>query len=100
MAKLTLDISMSLDGYVAGPNQTLEQPLGEGVAVGGGADVAQQYLKAGLLAELQLHVVPVLLGDGVRLFANHQADAPGRLECASVVESPTGVTHLSYRVLR
>src|SRR5437867_559643 len=30
MAKLTLDISMSLDGFVAGPNQTLEHPLGEG----------------------------------------------------------------------
>ena len=30
MAKLRLDISVSLDGYVAGPNQTLEEPLGEG----------------------------------------------------------------------
>ena len=30
MTKLTLDLSMSLDGYIAGPNQTLEQPLGEG----------------------------------------------------------------------
>ena len=187
MAKLTLDISMSLDGFIAGPNQTLEEPLGKGgeqlhewalatqswreahgrsggeadvdsevieesigkagatvmgrrmfsggkgpweddpkadawwgddppfhhpvfilthharepvtkqggttftfvtdgiesaleqaraaagdknVAVGGGANVAQQYLKAGLLDELQIHVAPVLLGDGVRLFEN------------------------------
>jgi len=30
MSRLTMEISMSLDGYVAGPNQTLEQPLGEG----------------------------------------------------------------------
>jgi hypothetical protein len=30
MARLTLDISISLDGFVAGPNQTIEQPLGEG----------------------------------------------------------------------
>lgn len=215
MARLTLDISMSLDCFVAGPNQTLEQPLGEGgdrlhewafataifrethglssgetnvdnevveealgsvgatvmgrrmfsggegpweddpnadawwgddppfhhpvfilthharepvtkqggttftfvtdgieaaleqaraaagdkdVAVGGGANVAQQYLNAGLLDELQLHVVPVMLGDGVRLFENHLANAPGDLERTRVIESPTGVTHLKYRV--
>jgi dihydrofolate reductase len=217
MARLILDISMSLDGFVAGPNQTLEEPLGESgerlhewafaaaswreahglaggetnvdsevieeavrntgatvmgrrmfsggegswdddpnadawwgddppfhhpvfilthharepvtkqggttftfvtngieaaleqagaaaadkdVAVGGGAAVAQQYLKAGLLDELQLHVVPVLLGDGVRLFENHVAEAPGELECTRVIESPTGVSHLRYRVVK
>ena len=217
MSKLRLDISISLDGFVAGPNQTLEQPLGEGgeglhewvvavaawrerhglpggetnvdddvvketvasagatvmgrrmfsggegpwesdpnpdawwgddppfhhpvfvlthharepvtkqggttftfvtdgieaaleqaraaagdkdVAIGGGGSVAQQYLKAGLLDEFQLHVVPVLLGDGVRLFENHVAEAPGELECTRVIESPTGVTHLRYRVVK
>jgi dihydrofolate reductase len=215
MAKLTLDISMSLDGFIAGPNQTLEQPLGdwgEGlhewafavkswrerhgliggesnrdsevveesirstgatvmgrrmfsggqgpweddpnadgwwggdppfghpvfilthharepvtkkggttftfvtdgieaaleqargaagdreVAVGGGANVVQQYLRAELLDELQLHVVPVLLGDGVRLFEDHLGTGPRRLERTRVVESPA-VTHLRYRVL-
>src|SRR5829696_9607234 len=209
MASLTLDISISLDGFVAGPNQTLEQPLGEGgerlhewvvalaswrephgmsggetniddevveesrrnvgatvmgrrmfsggegpwdddpnadawwgddppfrhpvfvlthharepvtkqggttftfvtdgieaaleqaraaagdkdVLVGGGGSVAQQYLKAGLLDQLQLHVVPVLLGDGVRLFENHVGDPPGDLELDRSIESPTGVT--------
>ena len=66
------------------------------VGVGGGADVAQQYLKAGLLDELQIHVVPVLLGDGVRLFENHVADPPGALECTRVLESPAGVAHLKY----
>jgi dihydrofolate reductase len=66
------------------------------VAIGGGASVAQQYLKAGVLDEIQLHVVPVLLGGGVRLFEDHLADAPGRLERTRVVESPTGVTHLMY----
>ena len=215
MGKLTLDISMSLDGYIAGPNQTLEEPLGEGgeglhewvfglkswrerhglaggetnvdsevveesirntaatvmgrrmfsggegpwqddpnadawwgddppfhhpvfvlthharepltkqggttftfvtdgiqaaleqaraaagdrdVAVAGGADVAQQYLKAGLLDELQLHLVPVLLGDGVRLL--DLIGAPVRLERTRVIESPTGVTHLRYGVVK
>jgi dihydrofolate reductase len=214
MGKLTLDISMSLDGFVAGPNQTLDQPLGEGgealhewvlpvaswrqshglsggernadsevveevlakngatvmgrrmfsggagpweedpnadawwgddppfhhpvfvlthharepvtkqggttftfvsdgieaaleqaraaagdkdVGVGGGATVAQQYLRAGLLDELQIHLVPVLLGDGVRLFEDHHDPDRGRLECTRVIESPA-VTHLAYRV--
>jgi dihydrofolate reductase len=217
MSKVVLDISMSLDGYVAGPNQTLEQGLGEGgerlhewvvavaawreshnlpggeknvdndvmaetlqrigatvmgrrmfsggegpwesdpnadawwgdeppfhhpvfilthhardpvtkqggttftfvtegvesalaqaraaagekdVAVGGGANVVQQFLKAGLLDELQIHVAPVLLGDGVRLFDNHLSDAPGELVRTRVVESPTGVTHLRYEVVK
>jgi dihydrofolate reductase len=215
MTKLTLDISMSLDGYVAGPNATVEEPLGEGgerlhewavrlaswrevhgrsggekdvddevmkesiaatgavlmgrrmfsggegpweddpvadgwwgdeppfgvpvfvlthharetvtkkggtsytfvtdgieaalerarasagdgnVAIGGGADVVQQYLRAGLLDELQIHVAPVLLGGGVRLFGDLDGDAIG-LEITRVIESPA-VTHLRYRVVK
>jgi dihydrofolate reductase len=70
------------------------------VAVGGGARVAQQYLKAGLLDRLELHLVPVLLGDGVRLFEGHLAQAPGRLEQVSAIESPTEVTHLTYRIAK
>jgi dihydrofolate reductase len=216
MARLTLDISMSLDGFVAGPNQTLDEPLGEGgeqlhewafatrgfreahglsggetnvdsevveesvgktgatvmgrrmfsggegpweddpnadawwgddppfhhpvfvlthharepvtkeggttftfvtngiesaleqalaaagdkdVAVGGGANVAQQYLEAGLLDELQIHLVPVLLGDGVRLFGNHLGSEQPALECTRVIDSPAA-THLRYRVVK
>jgi len=216
MARLTLDISMSLDGFIAGPNQTLEQPLGEGgeglhewafrlaswrephglsggetnvaddevvaetlqatgavvmgrrmfsggkgpwaddpntdawwgdnppfhvpvfvlthhpretvikeggtsftfvtdgieaaleqaraaagdqdVSLAGGADVAQQYLNAGLLDELQIHVAPVFLGGGVRLFDRLGPD-PIELEATRVIESPT-VTHLRYRVVK
>ena len=215
MAKLTFEISMSLDGFVAGPNQTLESPLGDGgeglhdwvtglaawrephglaggtttpdsevleesvrntgatvmgrrmfsggsgpweedpnadgwwgddppfhtpvfilthharepvtkqggttftfvtegieaaleqaraaagdkdVAVGGGASVAQQYLNAGLLDEFQLHVVPVLLGDGVRLF-DRGRDRAVELEATRVIHSPA-VTHLRYRVVK
>ncbi|MEA2455054.1 MAG: hypothetical protein QOI45_1316 [Thermoleophilaceae bacterium] len=217
MTKLTFDISVSLDGFVAGPNQTLEAPLGEGgerlhewalrlkawrephgleggevnadsavmeeglagvgatvmgrrmfsggagpweedpnadawwgdeppfhhpvfvlthharepvvkaggttfnfvtegieyaldaareaagernVVVAGGASVGQQYLAAGLLDEIHLHVVPVLLGGGVRLFDGQLAGAPVGLELTRVLESPTGVTHVSYRVVR
>ena len=67
------------------------------VAIAGGAEAAQQYLSAGLLDELQIHVVPVLLGDGVRLFENHLGAPPAELECTRVIESPA-VTHLRYRV--
>ena len=50
-----------------------------------------------LMDEMQLHLVPILLGDGTRLFDNlSRADV--RLECTRVVEAP-GVTHLTYRVL-
>ena len=216
MARLTLDISMSLDGFIAGPNQTLEQPLGEGgeglhewafrlaswrephglsggetnvaddevvaetlqatgavvmgrrmfsggkgpwaddpnadawwgdnppfhvpvfvlthhpretvikeggtsftfvtdgieaaleqaraaagdqdVSLAGGADVVQQYLNAGLLDDLQIHLAPVFLGGGVRLFDMLGPD-PIELEATRVIESPT-VTHLRYRVVK
>src|SRR5436190_20088333 len=68
------------------------------VAVAGGASIVQQYLKAGLLDEIQLHVVPLLLGDGVRLFDNLASDRPA-LEITRVIDSPA-VTHLRYRVLK
>lgn len=66
------------------------------VAVGGGASVAQQCLKAGLVDEIQVHLVPVLLGGGIRLF-----EGVGRvgLEGMGAVEA-SGVTHLMYRVLK
>ena len=63
----------------------------------GGGDVAGQYLAAGLLDELELHVSPVVLGGGARLFDN-LADAEVRLEQVRAVEGP-GVTHLKYRVV-
>jgi dihydrofolate reductase len=63
----------------------------------GGGQVVQQYLSAGLLDELELHVVPVLLGGGSRLLDN-LGGANVRLEQIRAVEAP-GVTHLKYRVL-
>lgn len=67
------------------------------VCVAGGADVAQQFLNAGLLDELQLHVAPVLLGGGLSLFGS--AGSPVRLERVRVVPS-AHATHLTYRVVR
>jgi dihydrofolate reductase len=84
-----------------GPEAALEQARAAAgdadVAVAGGAEVAQQYLAAELLDEIQLHVVPVLLGAGARLFAGSVPDAPRGLDCNRILESPTGVAHLRYR---
>lgn len=68
------------------------------VLVAGGANVVQQYLRAGLLDEFQIHVAPIFLRGGVRLF---DQVGPGEveLEPTRVVESPA-VTHLRYRVVK
>jgi dihydrofolate reductase len=63
-----------------------------------GASIPQQCLRAGLLDEIQIHLVPVLLGAGVRLF-DHLGSDNVELETIRVVDSP-GVTHLRFRVLR
>jgi dihydrofolate reductase len=68
----------------------------EDVAIGGGASTVQQFLASGLLDELYLHIVPILLGAGERLFAN-VGDI--RMEPIKVVHSPA-VTHVKYRVVR
>jgi dihydrofolate reductase len=68
------------------------------VQVAGGGEAAAQYLRAGLLDEAQLHVAPVLLGTGTRLFENHFDGEPATIERTRVVESPTGVAHLRYRI--
>ena len=69
------------------------------VGIAGGASVAQQYLKAGLIDELQIHLVPLLFGEGVRLFEDHLGPQQVVLECTRVIDSPT-VTHLAYGVMR
>jgi dihydrofolate reductase len=58
-------------------------------------DVAQQLLRDGLVDEIQLHLVPVLLGSGRRLF-DHLGEASHDLELTGVIEAP-GVTHVRYR---
>ena len=65
------------------------------VCVMGGADLGRQYLRAGLLDEISIHLVPVLLGAGTRMFEHLEAE----LVAAEVVQTPA-VTHLRYRVSR
>lgn len=64
------------------------------VTIGGGADVARQYLAAGQIDQFQINLVPILLGGGTRLF-DGGAGAGATLEQALVVETPE-VTHLRY----
>ena len=86
-----------------GPEAALDQArsaAGErNVAIGGGASVAQQYLSAGLLDEMLIHVTPVLLGDGVRLFEAFDAETI-ELEQTHAIESPSGIAHLRYQVVK
>lgn len=132
---------MSPDGFVAGANQCLREPLGAGppfrhpefvlthharepltmeggtsftfvtdgiesaleqarraaggkdVALAGGARAARQYLKAGLVDEMQLHLVPTLLGGGERLFAD--VDDLHGLVLVQTVTAPN-VVHLKF----
>jgi dihydrofolate reductase len=66
------------------------------VAIAGGAATINQYLAAGLIDELRLHIAAVLLGDGERLFAG----VPGRrLEQVSTQPARRG-THVAYRLDR
>ena len=84
------------DGIESALEQAQAVAGDRGVAIAGGADVVQQYLRAGLLDEIELHVAPLLLGGGVRLF-----DGVGdvKLELMRAESSPA-VAHLWYRVSR
>jgi len=68
------------------------------IAIAGGASVAQQYLRAGLVDDFQVHIAPRLLGGGTPLFGEAEGEALD-LEIVRVVESPK-VTHVRYRVAR
>lgn len=84
------------DGIAAALERAREAAGGKDVEIAGGATTVRQYLAAGLLDELLLHVVPVVLGAGERLL---DGLAGLRLEPVDVIASPT-VTHLRYRVSR
>jgi dihydrofolate reductase len=84
------------EGIEAALDQARAAAGDKDVALAGGASVVQQYLKAGLLDEIQIHLAPVLLGDGVSLFDRLGIDALG-LESRRVIATPS-VTHLRFGV--
>ena len=85
------------DGIHAALERARKAAGAKDVFIGGGADVINLYLAAGLVDELELHVVPILLGGGARLFQGVGPDL--KLEHIRVVEAP-GVVHLKYRVVK
>jgi dihydrofolate reductase len=68
------------------------------VGIWGGANIMRQYLKAGLLDEMQIHLIPVLLGGGVRLFEDLDADGI-ELRRTSSIETPSA-THFRFEVVK
>jgi dihydrofolate reductase len=101
-APLEMEGGTTFQFVTEGPERAVEQAMaaagGRDVAVGGGAETIRECLAAGLLDDLQLNVVPVLLGGGAPLFEG--LDQAGlELEQVGAVDAP-GVAHLSYRVVR
>ena len=84
------------EGIESALEQAREAAGERDVAIAGGASIAQQYLRAGLMDEMQIHVAPLFLGGGVRLFDDLEDI---ELEQTRVVHSPA-VTHVRYRVKR
>jgi dihydrofolate reductase len=84
------------DGIESALAQARDAAGGKDVSLGGGASVAQQYLAAGLLDEVEVSLVPVLLRGGARLFDNLDS-ASIALEQVRAIEAP-GVAHVKYRV--
>jgi dihydrofolate reductase len=83
------------DGIESALEQGRQAAGANDVMIGGGANVLQQYLAAGLVDEFDLHVVPILLGDGERLL---EKVGDIKLEQVRAVEAP-GVIHIKYRVI-
>ena len=84
------------DGVESALEQARAAAGDQDVKIIGGANVIQQYLAAGLLDELRLHIAPVVLGGGERLLENV---GDPTLEPIDVVASPAA-THVKYRVVR
>jgi dihydrofolate reductase len=81
------------DGIESGLEQARRAAAGKDVSLAGGANAAQQYLRAGLVDEMEIHLAPTLLGAGERLFEG--LTDLGDLKLVRTVVAP-GVTHLKF----
>ena len=86
------------DGIEAALERAKESAGGKDVWLTGGANIAREYLRAGLLDQIDISLAPVILGAGESLFAG-LGDAAIELEQVRAVEAP-GVTHVRYVVQR
>lgn len=98
LAKDNKDFIFVTDGIDSALAQARATAGDKDVNVMGGANIVQQYLQAGLIDEMQIHIVPVLLAQGTRLF-DPIGSAPIELQPTRVIESPC-VTHLRYQVVK
>ena len=103
--KVIAAVVVSVDGFVAGADDGPQQPVRQALAAASGRDVrlvgasiVQQCLRAALLDELTIELVPVILGRGTRLLDNPDPDAVN-LDLVRVIDAP-GVVHLTYRAIR
>ena len=86
------------DGIASALEQARAVTGDRNIVIGGGPNIAQQYLNAGLVDEIQIHLVSTLLGEGIRLFDLSDTN-PMQLERTRVIEG-SGVTHLRFRVMK
>jgi dihydrofolate reductase len=86
------------DGIESALRQAKAAAGDQDIMVAGGANAVQQYFKAGLLDEIRIHLVPILLGQGVPLFERN-GTGPTELERTEVVDS-SEVTHLAFRIAK
>jgi len=86
------------DGLESALTQAKAAAGDKDVSVAGGANIIQQLIRAGLLDEIQIHLIPVLLGGGRKLFENTGAEHI-ELEQTRVIQSP-GLTHIKFRVVK
>ena len=84
------------DGIESALEQAQAAAEGKVVCVMGGATTGQQFIAAGLVDEIQIHLIPVLFGSGTRMFEN-LGDRHISLEPTEVIETPLA-THIRYRI--
>ena len=94
-----LTFTFVTEGIEAAISQAKQAAGGKDVTLIGGASTAQQALRAGLVDELQIDIMPVLLCGGLRLFEALGTEQI-RLERMAVVELPAGRTHLRFRIVQ
>lgn len=95
----SLSFTFVTDGIESAVRQAKIAAGSKDVQLIGGASTFQQCLQAGLADELHIDIMPVLLGNGLRLFEDAGAQ-PISLERIKVMELPGGRTHLRFRILK